>query len=73
MEHEVCTASGDDIEASASAGSSYYSAEEDDEIVEIDEAVTEHIDTVGLHEDDQGLPTHELSYSAGDVFGVLGG
>ncbi|KAG3033791.1 hypothetical protein PC120_g1765 [Phytophthora cactorum] len=46
MEHEVCTASGDDIEASASAGSSYCSAEEDDEIVEIDEAVTEHIDTV---------------------------
>ncbi|KAG2854456.1 hypothetical protein PC113_g13285 [Phytophthora cactorum] len=46
MEHEVCTASGDDIEASASAGSSYCSAEEDGEIVEIDEAVTEHIDTV---------------------------
>ncbi|KAG2863864.1 hypothetical protein PC113_g5082 [Phytophthora cactorum] len=46
MEHEVCTASGDDIDASASAGSSYCSAEEDDEIVEIDEAVTEHIDTV---------------------------
>ncbi|KAG3055729.1 hypothetical protein PC121_g15616 [Phytophthora cactorum] len=46
MEHEVCTASGDDIEASASAGSSYCSAEEDDEIVEMDEAVTEHINTV---------------------------
>ncbi|KAG3247800.1 hypothetical protein PI124_g7507 [Phytophthora idaei] len=46
MEHEVCTASGDDIEATASAGSSYCSAAEDDEIVEIDEAVTEHIDIV---------------------------
>ncbi|KAG3116840.1 hypothetical protein PI124_g4026 [Phytophthora idaei] len=36
MEREMSTASGDDIEASASAGSSYCSAEEDDEIVEID-------------------------------------
>ncbi|KAG3006030.1 hypothetical protein PC121_g10167 [Phytophthora cactorum] len=38
MEHEVCTASRDDIEASASAGSAYCSAEEDDEIVDRDGA-----------------------------------